>query len=181
MSTQNTNSSDPGKLDPTILLPGTVSYLDLVNPDKFGRKAPEPLTKERVIEHLADRGYRFSIDDDGDPVGVWDQNLVWFMFLGTDENFLQVRARWHRKVATLERLSLLQALNDWNRDKLWPKVFARAEEDSPEHLHVYAEISCDFSAGATDHQLHQAIDLSLEGALMFFDSLGQSLPPSLDD
>ena len=172
---------DPGKLDPADLIIGSVSYHDLVNPEKFGRKAPTPISRERLIEHLSDKNYRFSIDDDGDPVGIWDKTLVWFLFLGSAKSFLQVRARWHRKISVEERLALLQALNDWNRDNLWPKVFAREEEDTPGFLHVYAEVSSDFTAGATDDQLASAVDVSLKAALMFFESLGASLPPVFED
>lgn len=172
---------DPGKIDPASLLDGALSYYDLVNPEKFGRTEPSPISHDRVVAYLESRDYRFSLDDDGDPVGIWDKNLVWFMFLGSESSFLQVRARWHRKVPASGRLALLQALNDWNRDKLWPKAFTRAEDDHPGFLHVYAEISNDFSAGATDRQLAQAIDVSLESALMFFDSLGASLPPVFDE
>ena len=170
-------SFDPGKLNPKDFLHGAVSYQDLVNPEKFGRKAPEPVTRERLIDVLADQEYKFSIDDDGDPVGVWDQNLVWFMFLGAQKSFLQVRARWHRKVADNSRLALLQAMNDWNRDKLWPKVFTRQEPDSPGFLHVYTEVSTDFTAGATDDQLRQAVLVALEASSRFFTSLSATVTP----
>jgi hypothetical protein len=130
---------------------------------------PEPMTSQRVGDDLARRGYRFRVDDDGDVTGTWDGNRFWFLLLGDHEEILQVRGRWAGNVPARTRLAVLQAVNDWNRERIWPKVYVREEDDG---LAVYAEVSVDFEHGATDNQLAATVSCGLVTASQFFSSLG---------
>ncbi|MDR2722205.1 MAG: YbjN domain-containing protein [Cellulomonadaceae bacterium] len=141
--------------------------------DKQGNNTPAPprpalLAPGRIGEELARRGYRFRLDADGDVTGVWDGNQFWFLLLGDHKEVLQVRARWANTVDDSARLSILQAANDWNRDRLWPKVYVREEDE----LAVYAEVSVDFEHGATDAQLADTISCGLATATQFFTQAG---------
>ncbi len=89
---------------------------------------PRPLSTQRVGDDLSRRGYRFRIDDDGDVTGTWDGNRFWFLLLGEHDEILQVRGRWAGALPAASRLAVLQAANDWNRERIWPKVYTREEE-----------------------------------------------------
>lgn len=134
---------------------------------------PRPLTNGRLADDLERRGYRFRTDADGDVTGTWDGNRFWFLLLGDHSEILQVRGRWAGNVPTQARLSVLQAVNDWNRERVWPKVYTRAEG---ENLALYAEVSVDFEHGATDEQVAATVSCGLVTASQFFATVGALTP-----
>lgn len=136
---------------------------------------PVPLSSERIGHDLARRGYRFRVDDDGDVTGTWDGNRFWFLLLGSNDEILQVRGRWAGNIPPRARLSVLQAVNDWNRERVWPKVYTR-EEDAG--LALYTEVSVDFEHGATDEQLAATVSCGLVTASQFFATVGAIAPGS---
>jgi hypothetical protein len=137
---------------------------------------PTALTVHRIADDLTRRGYRFRTDDDGDLTGTWDGNRFWFLLLGDNAEILQVRGRWAGAVPPQARLAVLQSINDWNRERLWPKVYAREEEPG---LALYTEVSVDYEHGATDEQLAATVSCGLVTASQFFGSL-ESMTPSTD-
>lgn len=142
---------------------------------------PRPLSHVRVADDLTRRGYRFRTDDDGDVTGTWDGNRFWFLLLGDHDEILQVRGRWAGTVPEGARLAVLQAVNDWNRERVWPKVYTRAEGAG---LALYAEVSVDFEHGATDEQLAATVSCGLVTSSQFFSTVGAMTPgggPGLDD
>lgn len=136
---------------------------------------PRPLTTQRVGDDLSRRGYRFRIDDDGDVTGTWDGNRFWFLLLGEHDEILQVRGRWAGTLPAGARLAVLQAANDWNRERIWPKVYTREESSG---LALYAEVSVDFEHGATEEQLAQTVSCGLVTASQFFSTVASLAPPS---
>ena len=135
---------------------------------------PRPLSTQRVGDDLSRRGYRFRIDDDGDVTGTWDGNRFWFLLLGEHDEILQVRGRWAGNLPTGARLAVLQAANDWNRERIWPKVYTREESSG---LALYAEVSVDFEHGATEEQLAQTVSCGLVTASQFFSTVASLAPP----
>lgn len=148
----------------------------LTDPEHFGSQPLTPFNKERIVAYFIKEGYKFSYDDDCDIVGVWDGHPFWFLFLNTDYNFFQVRGRWQREVSHASRSMMLHAMNDWNRDRIWPKAYIREDEDGTVNL-VFGETSFDFSDGVTDLQLHYSIDYALQTSLQFFSHLSAMMPP----
>jgi len=123
-----------------------------------------PLTAERLAARPAALGYRVSTDDDGDIGGVWGQDRFWFLRMGSAREILQisnlepfglavaredsagnlrVRGRWRRTLPLEQRADVLLALNDWNRDRIWPKAYLRTEDG---RTAVYAEVSVDLGS-----------------------------------
>ena len=139
---------------------------------------PTPITRDRVASYLRRRGYRFVVDAEGDLTGTWDDNRFWFLLLGDDDEILQVRGRWHRQLPVEQRRGLALALNDWNRERIWPKVYVREEEGA---LSLYSEVSVDLERGATDAQIGQAITCGLGTGVKMFDALLGLLPPGTLD
>lgn len=143
-------------------------------PEPSGWSEPvTPLTQDRVADALARRKYSYLVDDDGDLTGVWDGNRFWFMLLGEHEEVLQVRGVWHRTMSPAQLTGVRLALNDWNRDRIWPKVYHR-EEDG--RVLLYAEHSIDLETGVNDSQLDQTISCGLMTSVRFFQLLDDGFP-----
>lgn len=132
-----------------------------------------PLTNDRIKSVLDAREANYGVDDDGDIGGYWDGHLFYFFILGSDKDFLQSRARWNRRVDVAHFAAIVEAANEWNATKLWPKVYLRTEESS---VGVYAEHTVPYEHGLTDEQLdlHLAVAISTTG--QFFDHLDESYP-----
>lgn len=139
---------------------------------------PTLVTRDRIAAYLHAREYNFSLDEDGDLTGTWDGNRFWFMLLGPDQDIVQVRGRWHRALAPVSRLTALQAINDWNRDRIWPKAYLR---DEGEVLGVYTEFSVDLGPGVTKDQLDLIVAGGLGTSIQLFSTLSATLPPELPD
>lgn len=122
------------------------------------QQEPTALSRQRIENYLAQHNYSFEVDGAGDLTGLWDGNQLWFVRLGSKSEILQVRGRWHRTLNGANRLSALRAFNDWNRDRIWPKVYLREEKAG---LVLYAEVSVDLEHGATDGQLQQYLSCGI--------------------
>jgi len=134
-----------------------------------------PITMDRVAHELKQHNYAFTQDEDGDLTGVWDEHQFWFILGGNDHEVLQIRGRWNGSFSSGERLTALMAVNDWNRDHIWPKVYLRDEGE----IVIYAEVSLDFEYGVTDSQLREAIACGLVTSVQVFTSMSSSIAATL--
>ncbi|AEE44257.1 YbjN domain-containing protein [Cellulomonas fimi] len=132
-----------------------------------------PLSAERITGYLDANGMRYGVDDDGDIGGYWDGHLFFFFRLGEGEELLQIRGRWNRRVEVSELDAMLRLVNDWNADRLWPKLYVRVEEDV---LGVYAEHTVDYRHGVTDEQIDLHVTATFSTALAFFERLDEAYP-----
>jgi hypothetical protein len=144
------------------------------HPTLPARERATPVTRDRIAAYLLSRGYRFLIDDDGDLTGTWDGSRFWFLLLGDNREILQVRGRWQRTLPTARRTAVLLAANDWNRERIWPKVYVREEDGE---LALYSEVSVDLEPGVTASQLAQLIACGLGTGVQMFTVLDTLLPP----
>jgi hypothetical protein len=142
-------------------------------PVRLPTERATPLSRGRIEAYLTRRGYRFLVDEDGDVTGTWDGNRFWFLLLGEHAEIVQVRGRWHRTLPVSQRSALLLAANDWNRERIWPKVYLR-EEDGV--LALYSEVSIDLENGVTDIQLAQLLACGLGTGVQTFAALDSLLP-----
>lgn len=135
---------------------------------------PTPLTPERIIAWFKDNDFHYFTDDDGDIGGLWKGRLFFFFLLGEKKEILQVRGQWHREIA-LERLQeVLDACEEWNAERIWPKAYARVRDNGM--VNVVAETSTDLEHGATDKQLDQLLQCGLSSANRFFDAIDEMYP-----
>lgn len=135
---------------------------------------PTPLAPERIRGWLTDNEFHYFTDDDGDIGGLWKGRLFFFFLLGEQQEILQVRGQWHRDIA-LERLpEVLEACEEWNAERIWPKAYARVRDNGM--VNVVAETSTDLEHGATDDQLAQLLQCGLSSANSFFDSIDEMYP-----
>lgn len=135
---------------------------------------PMPPTRERLAAHLRSQAYSFGTDADGDLAARWDGNPFWLMLLGDREEVLQVRGRWASAVPLTSRTTALHLVNDWNRDRYWPKAYVREEQGA---LSLYGECSTDLESGVTDGQLGELVEQALETTLSLFAVAEASLGP----
>ena len=136
----------------------------------------EPLSHQRIIERLEAKGFTYGVDDDGDIGGRWDDHAFYFFLLGRDSEYLQVRGRWAREVGPSEIDKLTAEVNAWNLDKLWPKVYVRAEG---ERIGVYSEHTVDYEHGVSDSQLELHMACGISTALQFFAHLDSLYPEAV--
>lgn len=138
-----------------------------------GSEAPTPLDSDRVEAYLRSRGYRVQRDPDGDLTGTWDGDRFWFLLLGEQHEVLQVRGRWHRTLPQDRWGAALLTVNDWNRERLWPKAYLRAEDGQTA---LYGEVSVDLEHGVTDDQLAQLVACGLGTGVQLFAALADLVP-----
>ncbi|HMO10283.1 MAG TPA: YbjN domain-containing protein [Actinotalea sp.] len=136
---------------------------------------PAPLTRDRIAAYLHAEGYLTGTDDEGDIAGVWNGHRFWFIVLGESDEVLQVRGRASTVLPVERRNAALLAVNDWNRDRIWPKAYVREEEDG---LALYGEVSVELSSGVTDEQLGRLVDCGLATSIQLFDAMVRAQPPA---
>ncbi|MGO1318299.1 MAG: YbjN domain-containing protein [Cellulomonadaceae bacterium] len=139
---------------------------------------PSAVSRERVAAYLASRGDAVRCDKDGDLTGLWNGCRFWFLLLGPRQEILQVRGRWRLALPRATHLGALRAINDWNRDRIWPKVYLRDEGPG---LVLYAETSFDLEAGVTDAQLATYVSCGLASGVLVFDAMTENYGPRPTD
>jgi len=139
-----------------------------------GPSALSAVSRDRIKARLDARGYNYGVDDDGDIGGRWDDHVFYFLLLGKDSEYLQVRGRWSRSLPASELGQALVLANDWNAGRIWPKVYVRVEEG--DLLGIYTEHSVDYEPGLTDAQLDQHLGCAISTSLALFTSLDERFP-----
>jgi hypothetical protein len=69
------------------------------------------------------------VDEDGDVVTPWQGFRAYFMFRGDDEQFFLVRTFYDRAYSLDTKSNLLELVDEWNRETLWPKVYTHTSDD----------------------------------------------------
>ena len=134
---------------------------------------PSPVSRARIERLLDVQGYETVRDDDGDVAGMWNGHQFWFILLGERDEVLQVRGRCSVTLPPEQRGAALLAVNDWNRERIWPKAYVRAEDDG---LALYGETSADLEHGVTDEQLQRLLDCGLATAVQLFEATVRTRP-----
>jgi hypothetical protein len=132
-----------------------------------------PLTIDRVAARLDARSSVYGRDSDGDLVGRWDGHPFWFITMGQQKEYFQVRGRWARAVPATEFGNVLLGANAWSETMVWPKLYVRIEQ---EQVAVYTEHTVDYEHGVTDEQLDLHLTGGLASALRFFAKLEEMYP-----
>lgn len=136
-----------------------------------------PLTRDRIARALEARGYTYGIDADGDIGGRWDDHVFYFLRIGPQREVLQVRGRWNRSVPPSELAAVLELVNSWNTDTIFPKVYVRVEG---EELGVYGELGVDYEHGVSDQQIDLHLGCGVSLTLSFFERLDERYPEAVE-
>jgi hypothetical protein len=141
---------------------------------RTARDVVHPLTRERVVAALDDLGYPWFRDRAGDVGAMWAQAVFHVYLLGPEENVLQVRSTWHRRLA-IERLAeVLELVDGWNRDFVGPKCYVRVLDDGM--VSVVAEVSTPLAAGVSEDQLTTLLRRGIGQGMRMMHDLEQAYP-----
>jgi hypothetical protein len=121
-----------------------------------------------LVQQILDEfGLKHSVDDDGDLTVRWEKCSVFFFFYGERREVLQARLYLNRRFSVDNRGAIALVLDEWNRTKLFPKVYTVLPDDGM--VGICAEQCYDFEAGVTRSQLKYAIGMWVDTLLRFTD------------
>ncbi|MCC5032551.1 YbjN domain-containing protein [Streptomyces sp. WAC 00631] len=98
---------------------------------------PGPVVPDQdlVKQLLEQMELKYVVDDEGDLAAPWDQFRTYFMFRGEEEQqVFSVRTFYDRAHEIGTKPQLLEAIDDWNRRTLWPKVYTHTNDDGTVRL-----------------------------------------------
>ncbi|WP_166987993.1 YbjN domain-containing protein [Canibacter zhoujuaniae] len=131
------------------------------NPD-----APEPLQQQvtvvtlgRLIKLFDSYEWHYELDEEGYIKGLWNNYLHYFHLDEGTSNILQITAFARESVDPARRDELEAFIDDWHRERHWPKLIYEDTEDGD--LLLRALFAHDFHAGATDAQLDLLVNCAL--------------------
>ncbi|MBC9714444.1 YbjN domain-containing protein [Streptomyces sp. TRM66268-LWL] len=84
-----------------------------------------------LVKQLLDQmELKHGVDEEGDLVAPWEEFRTYFMFRGEgDQAVFSVRTFYDRPHPIESKTQILDAIDDWNRRTLWPKVYSHTHED----------------------------------------------------
>lgn len=132
-----------------------------------------PISRQRIEEQFKGQGWLYAIDEEGDVGAQWGETLVFFLLRGDAQEILNVTGRLVIPIPADKTDEARLFVEDWNRDKLWPKVFYYF--DDQERFRVAGEVVIDHEHGASDAQLLQHLRCGISSMTQCFDSLIEAL------
>ncbi|UYG15544.1 YbjN domain-containing protein [Brachybacterium huguangmaarense] len=141
----------------------------------------EALSLQRVEACLERHGYAFIEDDEHPDIlrARFDSYPFLFLLAGEHKTILQTRARWNHSVDVARKVEMVKLCNEWNMNRIWPKVYVRREAETV--LGMYGEVAIDFGTGAKDEQIDRSIECGLTTIISFFHDLEERLGSSVDE
>ena len=112
----------------------SIDPLALTRPGATQEPAPVPpallVPDQDLVTQLLDQlQVKYAIDDEGDLVTAWEGFRIYFLFRGDQQELFAVRSFFDRQHDPEQKLELLELLDEWNRDTLWPKVYTYTHEE----------------------------------------------------
>lgn len=132
------------------------------------------ITRERLQTALDSLDTKYRVDEDGEYVGWWGDNLVMgFSIVGSQDDILQIWGGWSPRPPVALMSRFLDVCNSWNAEKRWPKVYVVAEG---EYLRVRSELNIDCEGGVTDAWIVQQVTCAVGTTSQFCDELEELYP-----
>ncbi|MGF1431519.1 YbjN domain-containing protein [Kitasatospora sp. LaBMicrA B282] len=97
-----------------------------------GPAGPPPIVvpnQDLVKQILNQMQLKHAVDEEGDLVAPWDGFRVYYMFRGDNKELYAVRAFYDRSYPLDQKGEILDLIDEWNRETLWPKVYTHTHED----------------------------------------------------
>ncbi|MBC3843446.1 YbjN domain-containing protein [Streptacidiphilus sp. 4-A2] len=97
-----------------------------------GEAGPPPVVvpdQELVKQLLTQMELKHAVDEEGDLLAPWEGFRVYYMFRGEQKELYAVRAFYDRAHPIESKAELMEALDEWNRETLWPKVYTHTHDD----------------------------------------------------
>ncbi|GGU78184.1 hypothetical protein GCM10010275_11060 [Streptomyces litmocidini] len=111
-------------------------------PQAAGPAGPVVPDQDLVKQLLEQMELKYVVDDEGDLAAPWEEFRTYFMFRGeAEQQVFSVRTFYDRPHSADDRAKILDAIDDWNRRTLWPKVYTHLheEEDGSATLRLIGE------------------------------------------
>jgi hypothetical protein len=134
----------------------------------------QPLSKDRVKAALDRESWNYGVDEDGDIGGGWEAASFYFFVTGQNDELFCIRGAWRGKLEGSQFTRAIELCNEWNSQKLWPKTYARLDEEGMVRLHT--EHNVDFEQGVSDGQISQQLLCAINTANAFYDTLNEAYP-----
>lgn len=96
--------------------------------------------KELVKQLLDQMELNHGEDDEGDLFAPYEGFRVYFMFRGEQGELFSVRTYYDQGYPIDEKGAVLEAIDAWNRDALWPKVYTHTHDDGVVRLIAEAQM-----------------------------------------
>jgi hypothetical protein len=113
------------------------------------------LSNDMIKAALDARHIEYAVDANGNLVGSFEGNLIYFVRLGERSEILQIHGRMQHEFAVDDAPRLSEFCNAWNRDQYWPKAYVRVTDDG--RAIVVGEVNYDWEHGVTLKQLDQVL------------------------
>ncbi|WP_025134828.1 YbjN domain-containing protein [Leucobacter sp. PH1c] len=133
-----------------------------------------PISKERIKAGLERAGWSYSVDTDGDIGGGWEYASFFFFLSGKEEELLCIRGSWRGKLPAELLGQAIETCNSWNAEKLWPKTYARLDDEGLVRIHT--EHNVDYEQGITDGQLDQQLLCAVNTGMSFYEQVNEVFP-----
>ena len=129
-------------------------------------QGPPPIIKPDsalVAQLLSQVGLKYGTDAEGDLVASWAGFRVYLMFRGENQELFAVRTFYEREYPVEKKGELLDVIDEWNRDTLWPKVYTHTNEEGvvrligESQLAVPSGVNIDFFVATTVNWVQAAV------------------------
>ncbi|MFW6691832.1 YbjN domain-containing protein [Streptomyces sp. MAR4 CNX-425] len=118
--------------------PSSIPNFGGQQPESSGSSGPQgPIVPDQdLVKQLLDQmELKYVVDEEGDLAAPWEHFRTYFMFRGEGEQQLySVRTFYDRQHELDVKPQLLEAIDDWNRRTLWPKVYTHTHDDGSVRL-----------------------------------------------
>lgn len=143
---------------------------------KYSGSATEesPFGLDRYPTALNALEVNFGTDDDGDHLADWDGLRLWFVARGNDQEMLVIQGHLDERPPEGDRAEVLAALNEWNREKFFPKAYVHEPHEG--FLPISTDVTVDLETGATDAMVKQQVMLAISTNLQLVDFLQEKFP-----
>lgn len=97
-----------------------------------GPAGPPPVivpNQALVAQVLDQMQLKHVVDEEGDLAAPWEGFRVYYMFRGDQKELFAIRTFYDRPYPLERKVELLDLIDEWNRDTLWPKVYTHTHED----------------------------------------------------
>lgn len=91
--------------------------------------------QDLVKQLLEQMELKYVVDEEGDLAAPWEDFRTYFMFRGEgDQQVFAVRTFYDRPYPIDDKGKLLEIVDGWNRQTLWPKVYTHTHDDGSVRL-----------------------------------------------
>lgn len=147
--------------------------------DDIVASAMRPVSLERVCAIFDQDNYRYEYSREEEQIDIgFDGFGFRFRLAGEQNEIIHMTSAYLEPIELAQEEELLQFIEDWHRDRIWPKLFYINYNEI--ELRINAEYAFDCERGINDQQLYQLIKCFVGTSHQAFTALIDqlNLPPT---